>query len=124
MNHCRRIISGIFPDDRVAYHRFSQKSFHISLAHSFIDSIFQKASFHMDVLPQFHKYHGHTGILTDWNHVFPGNFQIFLELMQYFPAQRRLFPFCRLVQRIIHIAGKIIIGFYAHFFDIVCNFFG
>ena len=87
MQNCRCIIFCIFTDQRIFYHGFSQISIHITTTHTFIDRFLKITTHKMYILSDFHKNNCHSRILTDWNHLFVRNFQIFLKLIQNFFAK-------------------------------------
>ena len=78
MNDCRGIIPGILTDQRILHNRFTQKSVNISSSDTFVDRILQASSLKMNLLTDLCKHNGHTGVLTNGNHIFSGNSQIVL----------------------------------------------
>jgi len=84
MKNCRCVVFCVFTDQRIFYNRFSQIAVHITTADTFVDSFLKITAHKMYVLPYFHKNNGHSGILTNRDHLFICNFQIFLKLIQDF----------------------------------------
>ena len=82
MNHCRSIVFGIFPDQRIFYNGLAQISFRIPLSDAFIDCVFQRYAFDMDILSDIQEYNRHSCILADWNLIGIRNLHIFLKLSQ------------------------------------------
>ena len=103
MDNCRGIVLGIFSDKRIAYYRFTKIPIRISLTHALINRIRQVFSLEMDVLPNLQKYHSHTSILTNWNHIPACNLKIILQLSQNLFPKRRLLCLRRTFHGRIHI---------------------
>ena len=123
VNNSRCIVFCIDTKQRITHNGFSQITLLIPLAHAFVYCVFYAASFKVYVLSDFQKYYGHTGILANGNHIFPRNFQIFQKLSQNLFCQRLcLFLVC-IFHSLVHIRCQIVIGLYAHFFNILCQKF-
>ena len=80
MNDTRRIVLCINTVYRIFYYGFAKISFLISLSDSLVNGIFNVTAFKMNLLSNFQKYNGHTGILTNWYFRIGSNLHIFFQL--------------------------------------------
>ena len=103
MNDSRCVILSIHSFNRITDNRLSQIAFNISLSDALIDGILKTTIRNMYFLPDFNKNNSHTRILTNWDHIFPCNRQIFAQLLQNLTSERRFFLLHTFVKCRLHV---------------------
>ena len=123
MNNCRCVVFCIHTKKRISHYGFSQISFLVSLTYTFIDCVFHTATFKMYILSYSQEYNCHTGILTNRNHIFSCNIQVFQKLSQNLFCKRFCLSFMSSSHSLVHIWCQEMICLNTHFFNIFCQKF-
>ena len=121
IDHSRCIVTGVSTANRIFYYGFSQISFVISAANSFIDSICQISAYHMYVLTDFQENTGHTGILTDRYTFIVCDLKVLDDIVQNSFCNLTVFTGTAVFNRAFYIFRKMLICFDTKLFHYISD---